>query len=163
MSQGAVVTNQPQFSNIGAILFEYHDVNVVLVVPLMDYPGQIPGVPAGLEFISTVDQLIIKQEVSVFELVTELEAKNKYRIMNSLNQQAYWALEESECCNRIWCGPERGFIFHIVDNNQQVSALLVGGGEGEAGGTMDCEFAFAVILLSRVRASPPASWPEEEP
>ncbi|GFO39079.1 phospholipid scramblase [Plakobranchus ocellatus] len=60
----------------------------------MAFPGQIPGVPAGLEYLSSVDQLIVKQEVSVFEVLAGFEAKNKYRILNSLNQQAYWAFEE---------------------------------------------------------------------
>ncbi|KAK3705326.1 hypothetical protein RRG08_033292 [Elysia crispata] len=106
MSQGAVISEQPQLSNIGGF-------------QPMAFPGQIPGVPSGLEYLTAVDQLIIKQEVSVFELVTELEAKNKYRILNSVNQQAYWAFEESALCNRICCGPDRGFIFHITDNSQQ--------------------------------------------
>ncbi|CAL1540900.1 unnamed protein product [Lymnaea stagnalis] len=88
-------------------------------VQLMPHPGGFQNCPPGLEYMGAVDQLICKQEVSIFELLTGFEAKNKYRVFNSLNQQAYWALEESELCNRLFCGPQRGFVFHVVDNNQQ--------------------------------------------
>ncbi|KAK3733958.1 hypothetical protein RRG08_024758 [Elysia crispata] len=85
----------------------------------MAFPGQLTNVPAGLEYLAVVDQLIIKQEVSVFEILAGFEAKNKYRVLNSMNQQAYWAFEESDFCHRICCGPERGFTIHITDNSQQ--------------------------------------------
>ncbi|RUS70524.1 hypothetical protein EGW08_021712, partial [Elysia chlorotica] len=85
----------------------------------MSFPGQMSNVPSGLEYLAVVDQLIIKQEVSMFEVLAGFEAKNKYRVLNSMNQQAYWAFEESDFCHRICCGPERGFIMHITDNSQQ--------------------------------------------
>jgi len=86
---------------------------------LMPHPGAISGVPLGLEYLTQVDQLICKQIVELFEVLTGFECKNKYRIMNSLDQQVYYAFEESEFCNRIFCGADRGFIIHITDNHQQ--------------------------------------------
>jgi len=88
-------------------------------VQFMAHPGAISGVPPGLEYLTQVDQLICKQMVELFEVVTGWECKNKYRIFNSVNQQVYFAFEESELCNRICCGPNRGFVIHITDNNQQ--------------------------------------------
>jgi len=86
---------------------------------MMPHPGAVQGVPVGLEYLTQVDQLICKQIVELFEVMTGWECKNKYRIMNSVNQQVYYAFEESELCNRICCGPNRGFVIHITDNYQQ--------------------------------------------
>ncbi|XP_013065706.2 phospholipid scramblase 1-like isoform X1 [Biomphalaria glabrata] len=94
-------------------------------IALMPFPGQFQGCPPGLEYMAAIDQLICKQEVSLFEVLTGIEAVNKYRVFNTLNQQAYWALEESDCCNRIYCGPNRGFVFHITDNSQQDVMTIV--------------------------------------
>jgi len=86
---------------------------------LMASPGAMSGIPAGLEYLTQVDQLICKQIVEMFEVLTGWECKNKYRILNTLNQQVYYAFEESDLCNRMCCGPNRGFIIHITDNYQQ--------------------------------------------
>lgn len=80
---------------------------------------KMAGVPSGLEYLAQVDQLICKQITEVFEVLTGWECKNKYRITNSLDQQVYYAFEESEMCNRLFCGPERGFVIHITDNHQR--------------------------------------------
>ncbi|CAG5132665.1 unnamed protein product [Candidula unifasciata] len=86
---------------------------------LMPHPGAIPGVPEGLEYLAAVDQLIIKQEVELFEVLSGMECKNKYRVFNSIQQQVYYAYEESDTCNRICFGASRGFVLHITDNQQQ--------------------------------------------
>ncbi|XP_005095743.1 phospholipid scramblase 1 [Aplysia californica] len=87
--------------------------------PMMPHPGAISGVPTGLEYLTQVDQLICKQIVELFEVLTGWECKNKYRIMNSLNQQVFYAFEESGTCHRLFCGSDRGFTIHITDNFQQ--------------------------------------------
>lgn len=86
---------------------------------MMPKPDAIAGIPPGLEYLTQVDQLICKQIVEFFEVLTGWECKNKYRITNSMDQQVYYAFEESEICNRMCCGPERGFVIHITDNFQQ--------------------------------------------
>jgi len=88
-------------------------------VMLMQKPQGLPGCPPGLEYLTQLDQLIIKQQVELLEVLTGFETQNKYRILNNQGQQAYFAKEESECCERQCCGPSRGFKMHITDNNNQ--------------------------------------------
>jgi len=83
---------------------------------MMARPPPIPGVPAGLEYLSQVDQLLVHQQIEVFELLTNWETKNRYMVKNSVGQQVYFAQEESDECQRQCCGPSRGFIMHITDN-----------------------------------------------
>ncbi|XP_064603932.1 phospholipid scramblase 2-like isoform X2 [Liolophura sinensis] len=82
----------------------------------MSRPEGIAGCPPGLEYLTQVDQLLVQQQVELFELFTNWETKNKYRVSNSLGQQVYFAAEESDTCMRQCCGPHRGFVMHITDN-----------------------------------------------
>lgn len=75
-----------------------------------------PAGPPGLEYLSQVDQLLIHQQVEILEVLTGWETANKYIVKNSLGQQVYFAGEESDACNRVCCGPSRGFLMHITDN-----------------------------------------------
>jgi len=79
-------------------------------------PENIPGVPPGLEYLSQINQLIVKQKKDMIEVFTDWEAANRYVIMNSVGQQVYFAAEESDMCMRQCCGPQRGFTIHITDN-----------------------------------------------
>jgi uncharacterized protein YxjI len=77
--------------------------------------------PPGLEYLAMIDQLIIKQKVEMLEAVAGvmgygLETSNKYRIKNSLGQNVYKAVEDTECCTRLLCGPQRAFDMMIKDN-----------------------------------------------
>lgn len=85
----------------------------------MERPEAIAGCPPGLEYMATLDQLLIQQQVELFEAMTGIETKNKYAIKNSVGQQCYFAYEESELCHRLCCGSRRGFDMHIVDNMGQ--------------------------------------------
>jgi len=78
-----------------------------------------PGCPPGLQYLTMVDQLIVKQQMEVLELVTGFETKNKYKVMNSMGQQVYFAKEDTGCCNRQCCGPGRAFDMNITDNSGQ--------------------------------------------
>nr|XP_022332744.1 phospholipid scramblase 1-like isoform X2 [Crassostrea virginica] len=82
-------------------------------------PQGLSGIPPGLEYMSSLDQLIVKQRVELMEMFTGFEMRNKYDVLNSVEQQCYYAEEESEFCNRIWCGPTREYVMHISDNSQQ--------------------------------------------
>ena len=44
--------------------------------------------PQGLEYLASVDQLIIKQKVEVLEAVIGFETQNKYTVFNTMGQQA---------------------------------------------------------------------------
>lgn len=49
-------------------------------------PPSVPNCPPGLEYLSTVDQLLVKQKVELLEVFTGFETNNKYIIKNSLGQ-----------------------------------------------------------------------------
>ncbi|XP_041055152.1 phospholipid scramblase 1-like isoform X5 [Carcharodon carcharias] len=51
-----------------------------------------------------------------FAALTGFETKNKYELKNSLGQRVYYAVEDSEFCNRICCGSNRAFVIKILDN-----------------------------------------------
>lgn len=42
--------------------------------------------PPGLEYLTLVDQLIVKQKVERLEILTGFDTKNKYTLKNSLGQ-----------------------------------------------------------------------------
>ncbi|XP_076807212.1 phospholipid scramblase 2-like isoform X2 [Clavelina lepadiformis] len=77
----------------------------------------VANCPPGLEYLTQLDQVLVHQEVSLIEVLLEWEAKNKYRLKNSVGQQCYFAAEESEVCMRQMCGSSRGFTMHITDNS----------------------------------------------
>jgi len=82
----------------------------------MPQPSSIPNCPPGLEYLTQLDQLLVHQQVELFEAITGIETKNKFVIKNSVGQQCFYAYEESGLCMRLCCGPARGFMMHIVDN-----------------------------------------------
>ncbi|XP_038060920.1 phospholipid scramblase 1-like isoform X2 [Patiria miniata] len=79
----------------------------------------VPGIPPGLEYLTQIDQLLMHQQIELFEALTNIECKNRYAIKNSLGQQVFFAFEESDFCHRICCGAQRGFLMHIVDNQSR--------------------------------------------
>jgi len=77
--------------------------------------------PPGLEYLALIDQLFIKQKVEMLEAVAGVmgmgfETANKYKIKNSLGQNVYKAKEDTDCCMRMVCGPNRPFDLVIKDN-----------------------------------------------
>ena len=49
-------------------------------------PGMTMGQFAGLQNLTTVDQLLIKQKVEFIEAVTGIETENNYEVVNSMGQ-----------------------------------------------------------------------------
>lgn len=80
-------------------------------------PMMAMNCPPGLEYLTAVDQLLVKQKVEVLEMLIGFESANKYKIMNSMGQKVYYAAEDSDCCTRNCCGPGRCFDMKILDNN----------------------------------------------
>jgi len=78
--------------------------------------------PPGLEYMAMVDQLIIKQQVEILEAVTGFETQNKYKVLNSIGQDVFFAKEDTDCCNRQCCGPGRSFDMNIL-NNQMLEVM----------------------------------------
>lgn len=52
----------------------------------MTVPVGIPECPRGLEYLCTLDQLLVKQKHSLTEAMIGFEANNKYIIKNCLGQ-----------------------------------------------------------------------------
>ena len=67
-------------------------------VQWMQKPQMISGVPPGLEYLAQLDQVVVKQIKELLEILTGWETKNKYRMMNSMGQQCFFAFEESGVC-----------------------------------------------------------------
>ncbi|XP_065089928.1 phospholipid scramblase 1-like [Ochlerotatus camptorhynchus] len=82
----------------------------------MDVPRKVSCSPPGLQYLATVDQLLIHQQVELVEVLTGFETANKYAIKNTLGQPVYWAAEGSGCCARICCGSSRSFDMKLFDN-----------------------------------------------
>lgn len=79
----------------------------------------IPGCPPGLEYLSQLDQILVHQQVELFEVMTDIQMNNKYAIKNTVGQQCYFAYEKTDAAMRLCCGAERGFTVHVVDNAGQ--------------------------------------------
>ncbi|XP_039278116.1 phospholipid scramblase 2 isoform X2 [Nilaparvata lugens] len=106
----------------------YTPQQVISTQPQMGPGGQAPdgwmnipiGVPAncppGLEYLASIDQLLVNQQVEMVEVLIGFETANKYLIKNSVGQQVYYAAEDSDCCARNCCGPLRPFEMKILDN-----------------------------------------------
>uniref|UniRef100_A0A8C3AU32 Phospholipid scramblase n=1 Tax=Cyclopterus lumpus TaxID=8103 RepID=A0A8C3AU32_CYCLU len=77
---------------------------------------EIPECPPGLEYLTQVDQLLIKQKVELVEALVGFESNNKYEVRNSLGQNVFYAVEENDCLSRQCCGPMRSFNIHVLDN-----------------------------------------------
>lgn len=91
-----------------------------LAPPMASYIG-----PPGLEYMAMVDQLIIKQQMEILEAFTGFETANKYKILNSLGQDVFYAKEDTDCCTRQCCGPGRPFEMNILNNQMQEVMHLV--------------------------------------
>ncbi|XP_063726963.1 phospholipid scramblase 2-like isoform X2 [Symsagittifera roscoffensis] len=91
---------------------------------VMPPPGSVPNCPPGLEYLTQVDQILVHQVVELLEAFTGWETKNRYVLKNTLGQQVYYAMEESDLCMRQCCGPARAFVIHITDNMEQEVMLI---------------------------------------
>ncbi|XP_050075143.1 phospholipid scramblase 2-like isoform X1 [Anopheles maculipalpis] len=88
------------------------------VASWMPMPQGIPNCPPGLEYLTAVDQLLVHQQVELLEAFTGFEMANKYTVKNTFGQNVYWAVEDTTCCTRMCCGPDRPFDIKILDNYQ---------------------------------------------
>ncbi|XP_055304777.1 phospholipid scramblase 1-like isoform X2 [Sitodiplosis mosellana] len=82
-------------------------------------PTVTPNCPPGLEYLASVDQLLVHQKVELLEVITGIETNNQYEIKNTLGQRVYFAAEDNDCCTLNCCGPSRPFDMKIFDVNQR--------------------------------------------
>lgn len=52
----------------------------------MSSPNGLSHCPHGLEYLSTLDQLVIEQKVSACEVMCKYEINNKYIVKNNVDQ-----------------------------------------------------------------------------
>ena len=78
----------------------YHILHLLFFRFLLRAPQIVFLPPAGLEYLTHVDQVLVKQKVEVFELLTGCEMKNKYIVQNSMGQQVFFIQEDVDCCTR---------------------------------------------------------------
>ncbi|KAL8559225.1 hypothetical protein ACOMHN_040349 [Nucella lapillus] len=57
--------------------------------------------PPGLQYLASVDQLLVKQKMEAFEAFTGFETNNKYQVLNSMGQRVYMAVEDTCCCTQL--------------------------------------------------------------
>ena len=85
----------------------------------MPAPTQaLANCPPGLEYLTQVDQILVHQQVELWEVTTGYQTANRYIVKNTLGQQIYFAAEESNLCCRQYCGIHRPFTLSILDNSQ---------------------------------------------
>ena len=80
----------------------------------MPTPDPIEGVPAGLESLNQLDQLLVKQDMGISGRSGNAFS-NRYTVQNLSGQECYQAVEESELLPRIFCHWGRSFKIHIKD------------------------------------------------
>ncbi|KAG7163846.1 phospholipid scramblase 1-like [Homarus americanus] len=76
-------------------------------------------VPPGLDYLTQLDQVLVKQKHEIFEILSGCEMNNKYELKNSLGQQFLLAKEDTDCCTRQCCGPMRPYEMALLDNQEQ--------------------------------------------
>ncbi|OWA53015.1 putative Phospholipid scramblase 1 [Hypsibius exemplaris] len=54
------------------------------------------NVPPGLEYLTTLNHLLISQKVELLEAFTGFDTNNKYVILNEQGQQVYYAVEDTD-------------------------------------------------------------------
>nr|XP_027201885.1 phospholipid scramblase 1-like isoform X1 [Dermatophagoides pteronyssinus] len=77
-----------------------------------------PSVPPGLEILLTLNQLIIEQQVEMFEVLAGFETNNSYIVKNIDGQQLYYATEENDCCTRNCFSKYRPFVMRLYDSRR---------------------------------------------
>ncbi|XP_075591871.1 phospholipid scramblase 1-like [Dermatophagoides farinae] len=78
-------------------------------------PQQVPNVSPGLGILSTLDQLIIEQQVEMLEVFTGFETNNKYTVKNLNGQHLCYAAEENDLWTLNYFGKIRPFTMRLYD------------------------------------------------
>lgn len=74
-------------------------------------PVGVPICPPGLEYLTQINQLLVKQKVELIEAMVGFEGANKYTIKNSMGQKVYYAKEGQFLLATIY---HASFIFGLI-------------------------------------------------
>uniref|UniRef100_A0A5K3FYU7 Phospholipid scramblase n=1 Tax=Mesocestoides corti TaxID=53468 RepID=A0A5K3FYU7_MESCO len=61
----------------------------------MGKPQMANDCPDGLQYLALLNKIIIKEKISMTEVLTGWEMNNKYQVLNDANQQVYFAAEST--------------------------------------------------------------------
>lgn len=81
-------------------------------ISLVNIPLVIENCPTGLEYLASIDQLLLVQQKSC----AGFETNNKFKIKNTLGQDIFYAAEDTDFCTRQICCSARPFNMKIMDN-----------------------------------------------
>uniref|UniRef100_UPI00358F470D phospholipid scramblase 2-like n=1 Tax=Myxine glutinosa TaxID=7769 RepID=UPI00358F470D len=96
-----------------------------LMTGLPQWSNASPKCPPGLEYLTQIDQLLIKQKKEVMEVIFNFHTRNTYEISNSLGQHLWTAREESSCCARLCFGRYRPLTLSVKDNLENKPLFLI--------------------------------------
>lgn len=74
----------------------------------------------SLEYLALIDQIIIQQDVELFEAICGYQTCNSYQAKNSMGQSIYSITENSGICARCCCGPRRCLEMDVRDYTNSV-------------------------------------------
>ncbi|XP_064462152.1 phospholipid scramblase 2-like [Ornithodoros turicata] len=74
----------------------------------------------GLEYLSHLNQLVIKQRVELAEALLHFETRNKYIACNNQGQNVYYLAEESGMCVRNCMDATRCFEMYVWDTQNRI-------------------------------------------
>ncbi|CAF1218435.1 unnamed protein product [Adineta steineri] len=80
----------------------------------MDKPG---GDQSALAHLKPLNSLLAKEVVSLTQMMLGVQAQEKFGVFNDRGEQVYYAFEESDFCERIYCPKTRKFTLHVVDSS----------------------------------------------
>ncbi|XP_049270079.1 phospholipid scramblase 2-like [Rhipicephalus sanguineus] len=87
-------------------------------------PGR-PDCPAGLEYLTHVEQIVIQQKVELIEVFLGIDSANAYEAKNAMGQLIYNIRENSSFCARCCCGPQRCLEIDVSDYTNTVVIHIV--------------------------------------
>jgi hypothetical protein len=81
--------------------------------------------PPGLEYLATIDQLLVKAKIKLARSILGYGTNNKYLIKNNEGQDVYVSVEETHWLTRYFLGTTRPFKMKIVNNaDEEVGSML---------------------------------------
>ncbi|XP_031637862.1 phospholipid scramblase 2-like [Contarinia nasturtii] len=119
IAESQPIRTQPKLSGSNDVIVSQPLLGGQAPVSSINTSNAMPICPPGLEYLTAVDQLLIKQKVEIAEAFIGFETKNKYVIKNSMGQNVFWAVEDTGCCNRNCCGENRSFDIKIFDASRR--------------------------------------------
>ncbi|GMT27459.1 hypothetical protein PFISCL1PPCAC_18756, partial [Pristionchus fissidentatus] len=88
-------------------------------------PPSIPGCPPGLEFLHSLDKVIIKQKQELLELISSIEVPNKYSIETVTGEKIYSAAEDCNLVQAQIMRNQRGYRINVVDGFNRIAFTII--------------------------------------